>query len=285
MHPGYFMDLTQATVLITGSTDGVGRMVAKRFAAAGARVLLHGRSERKGRETLDEIRRDAPRSQAEFYRADFSSLQEVRRLAHDVTAAHDRLHILINNAGIGFGPPGSRREISRDGHELRFAVNYLAPFLLTHLLLPTLRRSAPSRIVNVASLAQAPIDFDDVMLTRRYDGRQAYAQSKLALVMFTFDLAEALQGTGVAVNAIHPATLMSTAMVKEAGLRPQSTVEEGAEAIFYLAASPEVEGVSGKFFDGTRETRAHPVAYDRRERRRLRELTLDLTGLRAAVTR
>jgi len=210
------MDLTQATVLITGSTDGVGRLVAKRLAAGGARVILHGRSDRKGRELLDQIRRESPHSPAELYLADFASLEPVRRFADQVGSAHDRLNILINNAGIGFGPPGSRREISRDGHELRFAVNYLAPFLLTHLLLPALGRGAPSRIVNVASLAQAPIDFDDVMLTKRYDGRRAYAQSKLALVMFTFDLAEALRGTGVVANAIHPATLMNTGMVAEA---------------------------------------------------------------------
>jgi len=253
--------MSQTTVLITGSTDGLGKLVAKRAAVAGARVLVHGRSDAKGRDTLGEIYRDAPRSHVTYYRADLASLDEVRRLADEVTAAHDRLDLLINNAGVGFGAPGGRREMSRDGHEFRFAVNYLAPFLLTHLLLPTLRRSAPSRIVNVASIGQAPIDFDDVMLTREYDGRQAYGQSKLALVMLTFDLAGALQGTGVTANAIHPATLMNTKMVSEAGLRPHSTVEEGAEALFHLVTSSELDGVSGRFFDGRREARAHPAAY------------------------
>jgi NAD(P)-dependent dehydrogenase (short-subunit alcohol dehydrogenase family) len=221
----------------------------------------------------------------EYYRADLASLGEVRRLADEVISAHDRLDVLINNAGIGFGPPGGHKEISRDDHELRLAVNYLAPFLLTHLLLPMLRRSTPSRIVNVASIGQAPIDFDDVMLTRRYDGRQAYGQSKLALVMLTFDLAAALQGTGVTANAIHPATLMDTKMVSQAGLRPQSSVEEGADAIVHLATSPELDGVSGRFFDGRREARAHPAAYDSHKRQQLRELALELTGQSADVTR
>ena len=279
------MDLLRTTVLITGSTDGVGKLVAKCAVVAGARVLVHGRSDAKARDTLEEIQREVPRSRVEYYHADLASLDEVRRLADEITSAHNRLDILINNAGIGFGAPGARREISRDGHELRLAVNYLAPFLLTHLLLPTLRRSVPSRIVNVASIGQAPIDFDDVMLTREYGARQAYGQSKLALVMLTFDLAVLLQGTGVTANAIHPATLMNTKMVAKAGLRPQSTVEEGAEAVFHLAASPELEAVSGRFFDGRREARAHPAAYDARERQRLRELALKLTGQSADVTR
>jgi NAD(P)-dependent dehydrogenase (short-subunit alcohol dehydrogenase family) len=282
---GGFVDLSQTTVLITGSTDGVGTLVATRAAAAGARILVHGRSDAKGRDTLGNIQRETPRSHAEYYRADLASLDDVRRLADEVRSAHDRLDILINNAGIGFGRPSGRREISLDGHELRLAVNYLAPYLLRHLLLPTLRRSVPSRIVNVASIGQAPIDFDDVMLTREYDGRQAYGQSKLALVMLTFDLAVTLQGTGVTANAIHPATLMNTKMVAEAGLRPQSTVQEGAEAIFHLATSPELDGVSGRFFDGRREARAHPAGYDSRERQRLRELALELTGQSADITR
>jgi NAD(P)-dependent dehydrogenase (short-subunit alcohol dehydrogenase family) len=279
-----FMDLTQATVLITGSTDGVGRLVATHAAAAGARVLLHGRSDAKGRDTVEKIQRESSRTHVEYYRADLASLDEVRRLADEVISAHDRLDVLINNAGIGFGPPGDGRAMSRDGHELRFAVNYLAPFLLTHRLLPTLRRSAPSRIINVASIGQAPIDFDDVMLTREYDGRQAYGQSKLALVMLTFDLAVVLQGTGVTANAIHPATLMNTKMVAEAGIPPQSAVEDGADAIFHLATSPELDGVSGRFFDGRREGRAHRAAYDSGARQRLRELALALTGQSADGT-
>jgi NAD(P)-dependent dehydrogenase (short-subunit alcohol dehydrogenase family) len=282
---GGSMDLSQTTALITGSTDGVGRLVARRLAISGARVLLHGRRDDKGRDTLAEIQREARRSRAEYYRADLASLDAVRDLAREVTSGHERIDILINNAGIGFGPPDGRREISRDGHELRFAVNYLAPFLLTHLLLSTLRRSVPSRIVNVASIGQAPIDFDDVMLTRQYDGTRAYAQSKLALVMFTFDLAQTLQDMGVTANAVHPATFMNTKMVAEAGFQPRSTVQEGAEAIIHVATSPELEGVSGRFFDGRRDARAHSAAYDARERQRLRTLTFELTGQSVDVTR
>jgi NAD(P)-dependent dehydrogenase (short-subunit alcohol dehydrogenase family) len=269
----------ERTVLITGATDGIGKLVAKQLAAAGYEVMLHGRNAQKGRNTIQDIRHDADNARVQFHRADFAALEDVRQLAREITKAHEHINLLINNAGIGFGSPGAARETSRDGYELRFAVNYLAPFLLTHLLLTTIRRTAPARIVNVASIGQAPIDFDDVMLTRHYDGRRAYAQSKLALVMFTLDLAAALQGTGVAANAIHPATLMNTKMVSEARIRPHSTVEEGADAIFYLATSPDLDGVSGRFFDGRRESRPLDAAYDPVARRKLRELTLDLTDV------
>jgi NAD(P)-dependent dehydrogenase (short-subunit alcohol dehydrogenase family) len=274
----------EAIILITGATDGVGKAVAARLAGSSARVLIHGRDSDKGAKTVREIQTLTGNRRLEFYRADLASLDEVGRLAYDIAAAHDRLDLLINNAGVGFGPPGAQREESRDGHELRFAVNYLAPFLLTHLLLPILRRSAPSRILNVASLGQSPIDFGDVMLTRRYDGRLAYGQSKLALVMFTFDLAAALKGSGVTANAIHPATLMKTKMVAEARLAPRSTVDEGADAIVYLATSPDVEAASGEFFDGRQPSRPNSQAYDRDARQRLRTLSLGLTGLVETVT-
>ena len=141
-----------------------------------------------------------------------------------------------------------RREVSRDGHELRFAVNYLSGFLLTHLLLPTLRRSAPARIVNVSSAGQHPIDFEDVMLTRGYEGTRAYRQSKLAQVMFTIDLAEQLKDSGVTVNCLHPATFMNTNMVIESGYAPTSSVEEGADAILQLATSPRTGGKDRPLF-------------------------------------
>ncbi len=244
--------LTGKTALITGSTDGVGRVVAVRLAEAGARVLVHGRDRDRGDRVVAGIARSG--GTAEFIAADLASLAEVRRLAEMVRQRTKRLDILINNAGIGTA--GASRQTSADGHELRFAVNYLAGYLLTHLLLPLIRQSAPARIVNVASAGQQPIDFADVMLTRGYSGARAYCQSKLAQIMFSVDLAEQLAGTGITVNALHPATYMDTAMVRRAGVTPRSSVEEGAEAILKLAASPAVEGRSGCYFDGVHEARA-----------------------------
>ncbi|MGK9230995.1 SDR family oxidoreductase [Inquilinus limosus] len=271
------MDLHGKTVLITGSTDGVGRWVARRLAAGGAHVLLHGRNEERSRAVLEEIRAEG--GSAEFLPADLSSLAEVRRLAEAVLARHDRLDLLINNAGIGTGPDPNRRETSADGHELRFAVNYLAGFLLTRLLLPTLRRSAPARIVNVASAGQQAIDFDDVMLTRGYSGVRAYCQSKLAQILFTFDLAEELRGSGVTATCLHPATYMDTTMVRQSGTRPISTVEEGGEAILALAVSPEREGESGVYYSGQRQARPLAQAEDPAAREKLRRLSAQLTGL------
>jgi NAD(P)-dependent dehydrogenase (short-subunit alcohol dehydrogenase family) len=271
------MSLENKTVLVTGSTDGVGRYVATELGKQGAHVLVHGRDGERGTEVVREIRQGG--GKADFYRADLASLAEVRALAEAIHKDHDRLHLLINNAGIGTSAGGSRRLTSADGHELRFAVNYLSGFLLTHLLLPVLRDSAPARIVNVASAGQAPIDFDDVMLTKRYDGVQAYCQSKLAQIMFTFDLAEELKGTQISVNCLHPATYMATTMVREAGVTPASTVEEGGAAILKLAASPDLEGRTGLHFDRTRESRAHPQAYDKDARGRLRKLSEGLSGL------
>jgi NAD(P)-dependent dehydrogenase (short-subunit alcohol dehydrogenase family) len=268
-------------ILITGSTDGVGRVVAKKLASLGVELLIHGRNRERGEQLAEHVKGNG--GSASFYQADFSSLDEVRSFAEKVAAEHPHLDVLINNAGIGFGAPDGERETSKDGHELRFAVNYLAPFLLTHLLLPTMKSSAPSRIVNVASLGQAPIDFGDIMMTRNYDGTLAYRRSKVALVMFTFDLADELEGTGVTANCLHPATFMNTHMVQEAHIKPESTPEEGAEAILHLAVSPDVEGQSGKFFDGKRESRPNEQAFDRDARARLRNLSFDLTGLRAAA--
>jgi NAD(P)-dependent dehydrogenase (short-subunit alcohol dehydrogenase family) len=267
--------LTGKAVLITGSTDGVGRLVARRLGEAGARVLVHGRDPERGARVVAEIEHAG--GTAIFLRADLASLAEVRRLAAAVQDATDRLDVLINNAGIGTA--GSVRQESADGFELRFAVNYLAGFLLTSLLLPFLRVAAPARIVYVSSAGQQAIDFADVMLTRGYSGARAYCQSKLAQVMFTFDLAEKLAGTGVTATCLHPATYMDTTMVRRAGVTPISTVEQGAEAILNLAVSPALEGRSGLYFNGLCEARAHAQAYDAEARHRLWTLSLKLTGL------
>jgi NAD(P)-dependent dehydrogenase (short-subunit alcohol dehydrogenase family) len=266
------------TALITGSTDGVGRVVAERLGQMGARVLGHGRDRPRGEHVVADIA--AAGGTAELLIADLAALADVRRLAEAVRGTTDRLDILINNAGIGSA--GAARQTSADGHELRFAVNYLAGFLLTYLLMPLIKQSAPARIVNVASAGQQALDFADVMLTRGYSGSRAYCQSKLAQIMFTIDLARELEGTGVTVNALHPATYMNTTMVRRAGVTPISTVEEGAEAILNLAAGPVLAGRSGLYFNGLREARADRQAYDADARARLHKLSVDLTGLRAA---
>jgi NAD(P)-dependent dehydrogenase (short-subunit alcohol dehydrogenase family) len=268
--------LNGKTALITGSTEGVGRLVAKRLGDAGARVLVHGRSRERGEHLVAEVKEGG--GSAEFLAADLSALAEVRRLAEVVQQRTDRLDILTNNAGIGTGSSSALRQTSADGHELRFAVNYLAGFLLTHLLLPLIRQSVPARIVNVASAGQQPIDFADVMLTRGYSGTRAYCQSKLAQIIFTIDLADELHGTGVTVNALHPATYMDTTMVRQAGIKPWSSVEEGAEAILTLATSPALEGRSGLYFNGQREARADGQAYDAMARQRLKAISLELTS-------
>ena len=245
-------------MLVTGATDGLGRRDARELAGMGAAVLLHGRSPQRLDATLEELRRETGSEKLGSYLADLSSLGEVRGLAERVLSEQDRLDVLINNAGI----ISRGREESGDGFELTFAVNHLSHFLLTGLLLPLLRGSAPSRVVNVASAAQRPIDFADPMLERGYDAMRAYSQSKLAQVSFTFELAERLSGTGVSVNALHPASLMDTKMVRETFGYTMSTVGEGAEAVVRLAASPELKGVTGRYFDGTREARANRQAYD-----------------------
>jgi NAD(P)-dependent dehydrogenase (short-subunit alcohol dehydrogenase family) len=270
------MKLNGKICLVTGSTDGVGRHVALELGAAGATVLVHGRSRERAEQVISEIRKRGNGS-AIFYPADLASFQEVRELAETVRRNHERLDVLINNAGIGSRSGGPQRRTSADGHELRFAVNYLAGFLLTRLLLPLIVPSAPARIVNVASAGQFPIDFDDVMLTRGYDGGRAYTQSKLAQVMFTFDLARELEHTGVTVNCLHPATYMDTTMVRETGVSPISTVKEGADAVLNLALSDDLSGKTGLYFDRQRISRANAQAYDETARRRLRALSLQLT--------
>jgi NAD(P)-dependent dehydrogenase (short-subunit alcohol dehydrogenase family) len=275
------MNMDGKTVLVTGSTDGVGRYVAARLAAAGAKVLIHGRDSGRGKALADEIKREG-RGEAAFYQADLSSLAGARGLAEAVLADNKRLDIFISNAGIGSQNDGPARQISADGYELRFAVNYLAGFLLAYRLLPLLKASAPSRIVNVASLGQHPIDFDDVMITKGYSGSRAYAQSKLSQIMFTIDLADELKGTGITVNSLHPATYMNTTMVRAGGITPISTVEQGGEAILHLAVGDDMAGKSGLFFNGMNQAQANPQAYDAAARKRLRALSLELTGLSAA---
>jgi NAD(P)-dependent dehydrogenase (short-subunit alcohol dehydrogenase family) len=243
---------------------------------------VHGRDPGRIADTIKEVtaaaaEADEPAAsdRVRGYQADLSSLAGVRELAGEVIAAESRLDVLVNNAGIGGDVPGGgARQESADGYELRFAVNYLATYALTRLLLPLLRASAPSRIVNVASIGQQAIDFSDVMLTKDYDGMRAYRQSKLAQILFTFDLAAELDPDGVTVNALHPATFMPTKIVSS----PISTIAQGVEATMRLIAAPDAETGTGRFYNSLDEGRANDQAYDLAARRQLRELSERLTG-------
>lgn len=260
-----------ARILITGASDGLGRALAETLSDAGHRLVIHGRH--AGR--LAEV---AERTGADAVRADLSSLGEVRGLAADVLARYDRIDVLVNNAGVGFGPPGAPRQLSPDGYELRLAVNYLAPYLLTQLLLPVLLRSVPARVVNVASIGQHHFDLDDPMLERGYDGTVAYRRAKLALIAHTFDLAAELRGSGVTVNCLHPATLMPTTMVRESGMGRVDPLDQGLRATLRLVVDPALAGTTGRYFDGERESKALDQAYDPVFRERLHALTESLVA-------
>ena len=253
--------LAEQRILVTGSSDGHGRQLAGALGQRGASVLVQGRDPAKVEEAVSET------GAAAGLVADLADLEQVRSLACET----GELDTLVNNAGV-IVP--ERRE-SADGHELTFAVNHLSHFLLTQLLLANLRE--PARIVNVSSIGQAPIDFDDPMLQRGYDAYGAYAQSKLAQILFTVELAERLGDREITVNAVHPATLMDTKMVRETFGRSRSSVEEGVEATLRLIEDQELDGVSGRFFDGLRESAPHEQASDAEARRRLWDLSERLT--------
>jgi NAD(P)-dependent dehydrogenase (short-subunit alcohol dehydrogenase family) len=261
--------------LVTGSTDGLGRELALRLGLSGHHVIVHGRNEERGRAVVAEI--ESRDGSASLILADLGSLAQVRELEATVLRDYDRLDVLVNNAGIGRGEDGATRQASADGHELRFAVNYLSHFYLTRTLLPRLKESAPARIVSITSTAQQAIDFDDVMLERPgYEGSRAYAQSKLAQIMMTLDLAVELEGTGVTANAVHPAVYMATSMVLNRGGTPMTTIDEGADPVMQVITSP-LSG-SGNYWRQATNAPAVAQAYDLDARRRLRELAMRLTS-------
>ena len=265
-----------STILITGATDGLGRALADRLASDGHRLIIHGRSPDRLNAVADEIGSGgAARPQIAI--ADLAELAQVRRLANDVREQTDRLDVLVSNAGIGSGEPDGRaRRTSADGYELRFAVNYLAGFLLTLELLPLLEASAPARIVNVASIGQRPLDFDDLMLERGYEGTRAYAQSKLAQIMSGFELADRLPAEQVTVNSLHPSTYMPTKMVLQEIGHHVDSIDDGVAATYRLVTDPALATTTGWFFDRTREARANDQAYDRAARATLWQRSLEL---------
>jgi NAD(P)-dependent dehydrogenase (short-subunit alcohol dehydrogenase family) len=267
-----------STIFLTGATDGLGRALAHRLAADGHSLILHGRDPQRLDQTAADIADIQAVARPRTILADLADLSQVRRLATEVRAATDRLDVFVSNAGIGGGEPDGRdRRVSADGYELRFAVNYLAGFLLTLELLPLLRASTPARIVYVASLGQHPLDFDDLMLEHGYSGMRAYSQSKLAQIMSGFDLADRLPAADVTVNSLHPATFMPTKMVLQEIGHSVDSLDVGVAATHRLVTSPDLEGVTGRFYDRMREARADRQAYDVKARAELWRRSLELT--------
>ena len=271
---------TNQTILITGATDGIGKLAAVQLAKEKFSVLIHGRNQTKVDNVVTEIKNATGNNNIEGFTADLSSMAEVRKLADDVLQKHKSLDVLINNAGAGTAD----KQTGKDGTELRFAVNYLAPFLLSHLLLPALKNAAPSRIVNVSSAGQRAIDFDNIMLEQDFDGVRAYCQSKLALIMFTIDLAEKIKKDNITVNSLHPGTYLDTNMVRKSGITPWGKPETGADAEIFLATSEKLDAVTGKYFDVKKESKANSQAYDEKARKKLWQLSLKLTGLMEKVS-
>jgi retinol dehydrogenase-14 len=278
-------EMTGKTVLVTGGTGGIGRATAAGLAALGARVGIVGRDQARADATAEAIR--AAGGEVDVFTADVSAQREVRRLAEQVLAAYPRLDVLVDNVG-GFW---ATRHVTADGLERTFAINHLAPFLLTNLLLDRLVASAPARVVTVSSGAQAMgrINFDDLQQERGYNGQRAYNQSKLANVMFTYELARRLEGTGVTANVLHPGVVRTAFGQEDMGrwmrvmvpvARPfMKAPGEGARTSIYLAASPEVEGVTGRYFANSKPRDSSRASYDEAAAARLWRVSADLVGL------
>jgi NAD(P)-dependent dehydrogenase (short-subunit alcohol dehydrogenase family) len=267
-------------VLVTGSTDGLGRELALALAADGAHVIVHGRNAERGRAVVDEITRSGKGS-ATFIAADFASLQATRDFADTIAKAYPKLDLLVNNAGIAFNN-AAQRSANADGYELQFVVNYLSGWILSNRLLPNLEAAAPSRIVNVASGSAWPIDFDDVMLEKPDAHRRGYGQSKLAQVSMTIALASAFAKHGVTMIALHPATLMDTTMVKGLGVPARTTVAEGRDHVMGLIRAPSLE--AGAYYrDGKPTPPGDAQATDAKARARLLKLSAELTQVPAAT--
>lgn len=271
------MPHTDTTILLTGATSGLGRAVAHHLATRSGHIVLHGRNQRLLAELADELS-DAEAT-VDVVRADLSDLGQVQQLAASVAELTDHLEVVVHNAGVGKGA-SDRRQLSADGYELRLAVNHLAPFALTWHLLPLLRTGAPSRIVNVASGAQEPLDFADPQLEQGYSGNRAYAQSKFAMVATGFMLATMVPSEVTTVNSVHPATLMPTRMVEEGYGRTVDELQTGVDSVLRLIQAPELADVSGQYFSFQQPARAHPAAYDVDVQQQLWSLSEQLTGLK-----
>ena len=275
-------------VMVTGANAGIGKITAQELARMGAHVVMVARSRKRGEAALAEIKRATGSSQIDLLLADLSSQTSIRQLAADFQARYDQLDILVNNAGAVF----LKRQESIDGLEMTFALNHLGYFLLTNLLLDVIKASAPARIVNVSSMAhhQAQLNFDELQNNRSYQGFKVYSQSKLANIFFTHELARRLDGSGVTTNALHPGFVASNfaknngilarlAMNLAKFLRIARTTDKGAETSIYLASSPEVATVAGKYFDNKKEVRSSNISYNESDALQLWQISEQLTGL------
>jgi NAD(P)-dependent dehydrogenase (short-subunit alcohol dehydrogenase family) len=268
--------MTGKIVFVSGSTDGIGKQTALELAEQGATVLMHGRNAKKGIEAMNEIRKSVPKAKLDFFVSDFSSLNAIRRLAVDIRQKYDKLDVLLNNAGVFM----KQRELTHDGYEMTFAVNHLAPFLLTHLCLPLLKSGAPSRVVTVSSIAhnRGMLNFDNLNGELKFDGYGAYSLSKLANVLFALELAERVKADGITSNTLHPGVI--TTKLLETGFSMKgSSLQEGAETSVYLASSPEVASVTGRYFFKKRPQAHNPVADNLDLRKRFWEHSEKLVGL------
>ena len=269
---------TRRTILVTGSTDGIGKATALALARLGHQVLVHGRDPGRGEAVLRMIRRETGGTHPDLFTADLSTLEGVRGLAGAVTDRYDQLDVLVNNAGVYL----PERVLTADGLETTFAVNLLAPFLLSNLLLQALRTAAPARIVNVASGAHFDarrMDWENLGTGQEYDGWGAYARSKLGVVLMTFASARRLDPAQVTVNCLHPGVICTKLLHAAFPSYPCEPPEAGARTSVYLATSPEVAGVTGKYFDGMREARPSRAAHDREAQERLMELLGRISGV------
>lgn len=270
------MEIVNSKILITGATDGIGRQTALDLAAMGAHVLIHGRDSRKLTATAEEIRELDAGKEVEIFLADFSSLDQVRRLGKEIRRAHDRLDVLINNAGV----LENRPKKSEDGYEMTFAVNHLAPFALTSFLVDALKKGAPSRIVNVSSMMHSHfIDFENLQGEKGFDGYEAYGLSKLSNILFTYELAEKLKGTGVTVNCLHPGVINTKLSRAGMGGGGGASGSQGSRTCMYVATDKDLAGVTGRYFMNMRETRSADITYDPEIRKKLWRISESLTGI------
>ena len=263
-------------VLITGSTDGIGRQTAVELAIQGATVLVHGRDASRGKAVVEEIQSSTGNRNVDLFIADFSSMEQVRKLAAEVCSRYDRLDVLLNNAGLFM----NERTLTEDGFEMTYAVNHLAPFLLTNLLLDLLKKSAPARIITVSSQAhtRGRIDFENLQAEKNFSAYYAYALSKLANVLFSNQLARQLEGTGVTSNTLHPG-IVGTKLLRTGFNIEGTSTADGAETLVYLASAPEAEGMTGRYFQDKTAVPSSPATYDVDLQQQLWTISQKQTGL------